>query len=617
MASSRPRSAPSSPLDPLSVSSEGSAFHRATLGEVPFAVGGAALSRPIACAPDGSLVAGSSGRLAWIVRASDGVVLHRLDGRSQVVTAVCFSRDGATLFTVGDRAVIAWSVADGTARFVVERAFEVPAAALSPDGARLVVDASKEVVALDAATGEVIASAPRPFPRAFVPPVFTADGRYLVIASSTHRELGEDLRVTVEVDPDRTLDLACPVGESSLLAAVSHRSLFLYDLDDHAAIAREPVRAETHALFAQGDALWAVHTNEPGSAGWHLRSYDAATLRAVAGGPVTMLPARCSIACSGDALWVLHDGSLRRHPLAEGGDLRDAFRVRGECVALRFDAKAEHLSACIGTYAARSAAMRWRLSSGEGVVRDFVKRTVQSLTPDGAAVLVRDAETQHARRYAFDGPVEGEAFDAEAAALTAYAPGPDGRCVAIDDDALRVLPDGPRWPLPKKHKLGLTPRWHAEHDLVTAHDTTHLLAFDLREGVYLEPRKVPRFLAICDVPGGAWIVTETAAQLWDARARAKLRTVKIELPQGSSATSIAASRDGRLLAVGTSTGALLLVELEGAVRRAFFQAAGEGALAACAFSDDGALLATGCADPSVRVWDVALALDARAAPRRR
>lgn len=60
------------------------------------------------------------------------------------------------------------------------------------------------------------------------------------------------------------------------------------------------------------------------------------------GGAVLSRP----IACSGDALWVPHDGTLRRHPLA--------------------------------------------------------------------AALVRDVETQHARRDAFDGPVEGEAFDARA-----------------------------------------------------------------------------------------------------------------------------------------------------------------------------------------------------------
>ncbi len=245
-------------------------------------MGGAGVRRPLACTPDGALVAGTSGRLAWVVRASDGVVVHRLHGRSSDVTTVCFSRDGATLFTVGDRAVIAWNLAGGAARFIVERALEHPVAALSPDGARLVVDASKEVVAIDTATGVVTASAPRPFPCVFSPPAFTADGRHLGLSSGTLQELGDDLRVTAELDPERALDLACPLGGSNLLAAVSHRALFLYDLDDRVAIAREQAPGETHALSAQGDVLWALHSDGPQSADWHLTPDDAATLREVA-----------------------------------------------------------------------------------------------------------------------------------------------------------------------------------------------------------------------------------------------------------------------------------------------------------------------------------------------
>ncbi len=596
-------------MAPPTATLDASTFLRTTLGEAPFAVGRA--FRRLACSPDGSLVAGAGGRVVWVARASDGVVLHRLRGLSSHIYAVCFARDGATLFAVGDYDTVAWNVSDGTPRFILERALLSPLATLSLDGASLIIDTNSELVSIDAATGAMRATAQRPYPRVFSAPVFSGDGRVVSVGNSGLVLYGDDLQVIAEIDPDRGFSHMCPVGATNVVAAVSNRTLFLYDLDGRCAIARAHLGLDVHDLFAQGDAVWVLHSTPMPEVAWRLTPYDATTLQALPERAVTTLPTNAAIGHDGDTLWVASDGTLLRQPLAEGGDLRERFFGRDACVALRFDAKSERLSACVGNASSsRGSAARWDLSTGRSIVREFARHVTQSLTPEGDAVYVYKIVGGESRRHAFDGSAEGELFDAAAEHDTAHAPGPSGRSVAVDARALRVLPDGARWPLPAKHRLQSQPEWHVEEELVTALDGSRVRAFDLREGACLEPLKVPLPRAHCSAPGGAWIVTNIAAQRWDVRTRAKLREVKFELAQWDLPTAIAASRDERLLAVGTAHGALLVVELDGAGRAVMFQTGGEGCVRACAFSHDGALLATGSDDPRVFVWDVARALDA-------
>ncbi len=591
------------------VTQDVTSFLRATLGGAPFAVGRSYANRPLACSPDGRLVAGISGRHVWVARASDGVVIHRLHGRSLEVITALFSPDSATLYTVSDRAVVAWNVADGTPRFVVDQTFAHPFATLSPDGARLIIDATRELIAIDASTGAFCATAPRPKPSVGAYPRFTADGEHLALLGHGVLRVDRDLRVTAEIEPDREFKHACSVGPSKRIVAASGRSLFLIDLDDARVITREEIPGEAHALIARGDTLWVLHAIAPGAYEWSLRAHDASTLRPLDGAARMSLPHLVSVGATGDTLWLEGNGSLVRRSLSSGGDLRNAFATRGECTALRFDAKAERLCAAMGTFLTHAGVMRLSLSSSERIVLDFNHVTALAFTLDCEAVTVR-THRAGARRYAFGASSDGVPIDAEGAFQTVYAAGPQGRMIAIDTAALRVLPEGAQWPLPAKHKLGYMTEWHVDEELVSAHDLKRVAVFDLREGAYLEPLKMPSYRKLCWVPGGAWITTDKRAQLWDLRARKRLREVPIDMPQWSVATSIAASRDGRLLAVGTSLGAVILKELDGAERTVVFQTDGDGIVSACAFSDDGALLATGCSDPVVRVWDVARALDA-------
>lgn len=591
------------------VTQDATSLLRATLGEAPLAVGRSYANRPLACSPDGSLVAGISGRHVWVARASDGVVIHRFHGRSLEVVTALFSLDSATLYTVGDRAVVAWNIADGTPRFVVEQTLAHPFATLSPDGSRLVIDATRELIAIDTSTGAICATAPRPKPSVGAYPRFTADGEHLALLGHGVLRVDRDLRVTAEIEPDREFKHACSVGPSKRVAAASARSLLLIDLADARVIAREEIPGEVHALIARGDALWVLHAKAPGAYEWSLTAHDASTLRPLEGAARMSLPHLVSVGASGDTLWIEGSGSLVRRSLSSGGDLRDAFAMRGECTALRFDARAERLCASMGMYSTRVSVMRLSLSSSERVALDFNHVTALAFTRDCDAAIVK-SHPAGARRYTFGASPEGDPIDAEGGFQTVYAAGPQGRLIAIDTAALRVLPEGARWPLPPKHKLGYMAEWHVDEELVSAHDLKRVTLFDLREGVYLEPLKMPSYRKLCWVPGGAWITTDKRAQLWDLRARKRLREVPFDMPQWSVATSIAASRDGRLLAVGTSLGAVILKELDGAERTVVFQTEGDGIVSACEFSDDGALLATGCSDPVVRVWDVARALDA-------
>ncbi len=100
--------------------------------------------------------------------------------------------------------------------------------------------------------------------------------------------------------------------------------------------------------------------------------------------------------------------------------------------------------------------------------------------------------------------------------------------------------------------------------------------------------------------------------LVDVEAADKGRTVKMPAsPEAGGVMAVAGSHDGTLVAVGLSTGELVLLDAAAGAVRASFRAA-VGPVWCAAFSHDGTRVATGGAEPVLRVWDVAGALSSGA-----
>jgi WD40 repeat protein len=96
--------------------------------------------RVLTASPAGrTLFAGGWDRTGLLLDASDGHVLHRLEGFPEPVTAAAFSGDGRTLATAAGHAVRLWDVATGTpVGSPLPQAGPVLSLALRPDGRELV-----------------------------------------------------------------------------------------------------------------------------------------------------------------------------------------------------------------------------------------------------------------------------------------------------------------------------------------------------------------------------------------------------------------------------------------------------------------------------------------------
>lgn len=282
---------------------------------------------------------------------------------------------------------------------------------------------------------------------------------------------------------------------------------------------------------------------------------------------------------------------------------------RGRCLALRFDADATHIAAIFGELSRPQSASRWNLSTG-ALVGDFAHREGGlRLGLDGASVLAlwRERANPAALTTLDEASTQtplGEGFPS----VSTIALGRGGRFIAIASQALRVFPDGPIAALPLKNKLDYQPLWDEEAELLVAHDYKRIVSFDLRTMTLNEPISVPKVRAIVPWAGRVWALTDKNVQLWDVRARTKVRVVKLPQIERDLAMSFAVSSGGRTLAVGLAFGGVILMDLDGAGRFVVFPAARGGSVSACAFSEDGALLATGSSEPFVRVWDVEAAL---------
>jgi len=92
----------------------------------------------VAFSPDGTLMAatGSHDNTVKLWRVSDGILLRTLEGHTDVVTSVAFSRDGTLLATGSwDKTVRLWRVTEGNLlRTLTGHVNQVYSVAFSPDG---------------------------------------------------------------------------------------------------------------------------------------------------------------------------------------------------------------------------------------------------------------------------------------------------------------------------------------------------------------------------------------------------------------------------------------------------------------------------------------------------
>ncbi|MDO9015691.1 MAG: WD40 repeat domain-containing protein [Deltaproteobacteria bacterium] len=142
------------------------------------------------------------------------------------------------------------------------------------------------------------------------------------------------------------------------------------------------------------------------------------------------------------------------------------------------------------------------------------------------------------------------------------------------------------------------------------HGGHKLVVLDAAKGKVVLERAIPRgeCAAALDRRRIAVGVTGTRVVLLDVEGTDKGRTLKLLAdPEAGAVTSVAASPDGSLVAAGLSTGELVLLDAATGAVGASFRAA-VGPVWCAAFSHDGARVATGGAEPVVRVWDVAGAL---------
>lgn len=108
--------------------------------------------------PDGTVVATSTGRDAFLWDVASGKLLHRLTGHQSLVTDVEFSPDGTRLVTASDdHDARIWDVSSGRLLHVLRgHFFPVRSASFSPDG-RWIVTGSQFTAGLwDSATGQLV-----------------------------------------------------------------------------------------------------------------------------------------------------------------------------------------------------------------------------------------------------------------------------------------------------------------------------------------------------------------------------------------------------------------------------------------------------------------------------
>ena len=158
-----------------------------------------------------------------------------------------------------------------------------------------------------------------------------------------------------------------------------------------------------------------------------------------------------------------------------------------------------------------------------------------------------------------------------------------------------VSPDGGR--LAVQSRTAVNPRSRVEVRDVASNRVLYsrMITIDRgRGGLFFSPDG--RRLAVpgCCRPG-------SPIEVWDARSGARELSVAVD---GYAAT-VAFSRDGRLLAAGTNSGKVLLLDAQDGERLGPPIEVGKDEIDPVSFSPDGRLLAASSGDQTATVWDVA------------
>ncbi len=148
------------------------------------------------------------------------------------------------------------------------------------------------------------------------------------------------------------------------------------------------------------------------------------------------------------------------------------------------------------------------------------------------------------------------------------------------------------------------------------HNERHLAVFDVARRELVRERRVPRSSGGLALDRRRLVLRRFAGGVTFLDADGDDDGTTLRAFGAAWVTSIAASPDGALVAAGLSSGSVVLIETAHYEIRAGFEASPDG-VSALAFSHDGARLATSSAEPVVRVWDVAGALDAARPPAKR
>lgn len=592
--------------------------HVATLGDDPWVVG---FSQNPVCSADGTLLAGArNGGGWWVMRSSDGVVLRRQEHGAWP----CLSPDGATVYVVAGDRITVHRVSDGALLRKMENPLPYCGARLSPDGERLLLYLWDAAILLDARDGKVLGRTPPGEPALTLDPeskpVFTADGRFAVLTSGTAllRWDLRDLVLTPLAEGDwRSI---CAIGAGADIVVEARDRLLRYDLAAGRAVVDGGRSTGIYGVYTHAGALWVQEIQEDQPA-LRLSRYDPDTL--------TRLPEQASVvrmnpgetcAVHGDTCWILAGGQLFMRSLTAQTPQPLPAGSRGSCVALRFSPDGAHVSAVFAhrVYHTHSSALRWAVATRERLGTFACVGEPLQLTPEGSHAVGID-KTGEARlvRAALGERGAVEVLAVGSAAPDDFALGSGGAVALLRKRTLTLLPQQQDHALPPRHQLEKTLVWDTDAALLVAPHATRTALYDLQAAgplPALAMGKEPRAFVISR--GRAWVLSKSGVAVWDLRARTCSQQIKSPLFKDHM-MSLAVSRDEKLLAIGVGRGEVLLLDLSDASRSASFQACRSTSayVSACAFSDDGAWLATGGEEGQVRVWDVAAALDGHDAAR--
>jgi WD40 repeat protein/uncharacterized caspase-like protein len=602
-----------------------------TKPELSIQTGHSAAITAIAVSPDGRLVAsGGVDEAVLIWDAATGVQLRALRGHGAAIQTLVFSPDGRVLASAGtDTSIVLWNVENGTVvRQLVGHAQTVRALAFSPDGKLLVSAGMDQTLKVwEVGSGRLMHTRitdEKPTYVGLVLLALSSDGRTIATGGEVVKLWdaisGNELRtLQARNPPGSPPDLAISFSPDGKSLAVSGRTVRVLDVATGALRWSVAPDSGIESLVYSPDGRTLV------GSGVELVTWDAATgreLRRFEPGTdrfdaVVFSPDGRSLLAAGGST---RDYALRLFDAASGSELHSFAGRTSPVTSIAFSPDGRLLATGRRTNIARPDTVKlWDLAGGQ------MQRTL-----DGAKFRVREvAFSGDGRTLAAGGGITLDLWDAASGkALQHFNTNPrqvdalafssDGKVLATGDrngsirlsdaatgqklfdlpghargvHALAFSPDGRL--LASGGHDHLVRLWNtatgAQVRVLTAHsDDVSALAFS-RDGRTLASSGVYQQVI-----------------LWDVQAGTQLRT----LPTFQGATSfrvdaLAFSPDGKSLVAGvvpllSAVGGALLWDLtsSAAPRRL----PGATSIGSVAFSADGAIVAGGSDDSTIRLWD--------------